>query len=242
MKIVKILSRKYGVFETLVDDEDFDWVSSQKLFVNTSNTTSYVVVRVGTKTYRLHRLIVEKYTNIPEKCLIDHINRNGLDNRKENLRLATYTGNSRNTGGHKDRKCQYKGVSRKSDGSKWRVCIGVEDKVLHGGDFESEYDAAIAYDLLAKKHHKEFACLNIVDAPKEDVDRIKSILNNPKTKKNTSSKYYGVCYIKPSKKWRAFIKADKKVIHAKGGFNTEFDAAKYRDKYIKENKIIFFSF
>jgi hypothetical protein len=95
--------------------------------------------------------------------IVDHINGNGLDNRKENLRVVTVVENARNSRGKvRSRKSQYKGVSfcigRKSP---WRATIeagGHGQK--HLGYFSTEEEAARAYDQAAAEVFGEFAFLN----------------------------------------------------------------------------------
>ena len=92
---------------------------------------------------------------------IDHINNNGLDNRKANLRLATPAQNARNR-----RKTaaktysKYKGVSYHAGQRKWSAAIRVNGQYKYFGLFQNEIDAAKAYDEAARKYHKEFAVLN----------------------------------------------------------------------------------
>jgi hypothetical protein len=105
----------------------------------------------------MHQEILE----VPKGMVTDHINRDGMDNRSANLRAATHSQNlcnSRRRRGTKSSK--YKGVSWKKQTCKWSANIGFEYKDIHLGSFNSEVDAAKAYDEAAKKYHGEFACLN----------------------------------------------------------------------------------
>ena len=96
----------------------------------------------------------------PEKGLqTDHINRNGLDNRKVNLRKCTSAENNCNvekrTSGSK-----YKGVYWYNERKMFRANINVNKKYIFLGYYNTELDAAIAYNNAALKYHGEFACLN----------------------------------------------------------------------------------
>jgi hypothetical protein len=96
---------------------------------------------------------------------IDHINNNGLDNRKANLRHATPAQKARNrrkTAAKTSSK--YKGVSYHAGQRKWCASIHVNGQSEYLGLFQNEIDAAKAYDAAAKKHHKEFAVLNFPSA------------------------------------------------------------------------------
>ena len=93
---------------------------------------------------------------------VDHINHNGLDNRKANLRPATRAENNRNRRKWSKRKCgsRFKGVSWHKYRKRWTVQIWFNSKMKFIGYFHDEIAAAKAYDAAAKKYHKEFAVLN----------------------------------------------------------------------------------
>lgn len=99
--------------------------------------------------------------------LVDHRNGDQLDNRRENLRFATQTLNTRNAAKHLRNgksSSQYKGVSWNTKRRKWYVFIRVEDgKKLYLGSFKDEIAAALTYDDAARKHHGEFACVNFAN-------------------------------------------------------------------------------
>ena len=99
---------------------------------------------------------------VPEGFIIDHINQNGWDNRKVNLRPATAAQNSINRAKYKDRNygSKYKGVTWQCKYNCWKAQIVTNGKVIYLGSFEDEVEAAKAYDEAAKKYHGEFASLN----------------------------------------------------------------------------------
>jgi hypothetical protein len=97
----------------------------------------------------------------PDDLVVDHINHNGLDNRKANLRLATCAQNSYNRKQFRKRQTsKYTGVSWIKQIKKWRVIICYKRKNIHIGYFKDEKQAAKAYDKAAKQYHGEFASLN----------------------------------------------------------------------------------
>lgn len=90
---------------------------------------------------------------------VDHKNHDGLDNRRCNLRIATGSQNGANQ--RKTRgSSRYKGVSRQVRASKWQASIRLDSRSKHLGLFESEEDAAIAYDEAALAQWGDFAHLN----------------------------------------------------------------------------------
>jgi hypothetical protein len=88
---------------------------------------------------------------------VDHINGNGLDNRRCNLRPATRSQNNMNRAKRRG-VSKFKGVSPKR--GKWRAYLKTGKKQHNLGVFESEYDAARAYDVKAKEMFGEFARVN----------------------------------------------------------------------------------
>jgi hypothetical protein len=109
-------------------------------------------------TLYLHRLLLDA----PEDRYVDHINGDGLDNRRVNIRLATNGQNQWNSRKRLGTTSHYKGVHFRKDRDCWYARIKYRQRSYHIGSFESEQDAARAYNAKAVELFGEFARLNEV--------------------------------------------------------------------------------
>lgn len=139
---------------TIVDKEDSDlafmeWSCDRYVYRKNPN-------KPPTMLY-LHRVILERELGgilvNDEYC--DHKNSNPLDNRRENLRIATRNDNARNAKKSKANTSGYKGVSRFRD--RWQASIRVNGKKFYLGHFKTPEEAHEAYCIAAKKYFGEFA-------------------------------------------------------------------------------------
>lgn len=156
-----------GLF-SIIDEEDIEKVSTRPAypyqkkreiiwFAKEYDHTTYAVCswRKSNDKWsqmRMHRLILDIPMHDPRQ--IDHIDGDGLNNRKSNLRICTQAENARNI--HKETL----GVCWSKASNKWRAQIGFNYKSIHLGVFENKRDAIIAYNKAAKKYFGEYACLN----------------------------------------------------------------------------------
>lgn len=138
----------------LVDDEDFEFLS-QWNWAAFKHRNDYYAIRK--KAPRLmHRLIMKAEPGLQ----IDHIDHNGLNNQKVNLRRCN---NSQNHMNMKplSKTTKYKGIEyRKTKTPYYKAYISPDGKKIDLGRFSNEIDAARAYDEAAKKYYGEFAYLN----------------------------------------------------------------------------------
>jgi len=159
----------------IVDPDDFERLNKHKWHANKARTTYYAVrrIHVGTgkwKHVKMHRDIL----NPPDKLYVDHINHNGLDNRKANLRTATHRQNCYNRVHFKENpSSKYKGVSFKNKTEKWNAQIRYKGRSRFIGSFDDEVEAAKAYDKAARKHQGEFATLNFPESPRRKSTTLK---------------------------------------------------------------------
>lgn len=155
-KQIPLTQGKYA----LVDDDVYEWASKYKWHAWRHRSTLYALRATGKsphqKIMRMHREIM----NAPSGVMVDHINGDGLDNRRENLRLATNAENLRNRGRTANNTSGYKGVCWFDDRGKWSARIKVTNKTIYLGYFDTAEAAAIAYDRAAREHHGEFAKTN----------------------------------------------------------------------------------
>lgn len=143
----------------IVDDADLPLVSDRKWHAVTSRTTVYAAHTTYPPPRRIesmHRVILGLGPRYPE---VDHINGNGLDNRRENLRLAEHRQNMGNMRPRAGGSSRFKGVCRKQNG-RWQAYITVNGKRLHLGYHADETAAAKAYDQAARAAFGEFARTN----------------------------------------------------------------------------------
>lgn len=146
----------------LIDDEDADRVlgSSWRLRVIHGNNYAIAYVpemyaELGQRSTMLHRLILRP----PKWQRVDHRNGDGLDNRRENLRIVTNTQNLQNSVSRRGTS-QYKGVSWIKRRGVWSAQIRYDGKNRFIGHYTDEVTAARAYDREAQMHFGEFARLN----------------------------------------------------------------------------------
>lgn len=135
----------------LVDNKDFKYVNQYTWHLSRGYATS----RVKNTPTRLHRFLL----NPKKNELTDHINRNKLDNRRQNLRISTHKQNMSNRIKQSNNSSGYKGVRFLRDCDKWSARIS-KDGRINLGIFRSKIQAARAYDKAALKIYGKFACIN----------------------------------------------------------------------------------
>jgi hypothetical protein len=158
-----------GGMVAFVDDEDFA-ITNQYSWHTLQCKHSRIVYAVATdtrtkprKTIYLHRLVL----GAPDETNVDHKNRNGLDCQRNNLRLATGSQNQQNMA-----KCRtfrgmqpsshFKGVTWDKSRKVWKAKGKLNGRTTNIGRFESETEAALAYNLFAIKYYGSFSRLNSI--------------------------------------------------------------------------------
>ena len=165
MREIKLTQDKIAI----VDDADYKLISSFKWRIEKVNKTYgeiYYACRTTPKLANnkrgfeyMHWLITGK----PKKGFeTDHIDGDGLNNCKSNLRIVTTSQNSMNAKKAANKSSVYKGVSFHKRENKWIAYIRISKKLKTLGYFDSEVNAAIEYNKYAKEFFGEFARLNII--------------------------------------------------------------------------------
>jgi hypothetical protein len=148
-------------FEALIDNADELLVAGFRWRVlRAGSSLTYAHAWNGYQHFYMHRLI--SGARAGER--VDHVNRNSLDNRRRNLRIASASQNGANRIADQRRAgttSQYKGVYLDRARSKWGATIHVDGHTRSLGRFPSEQAAAAAYDRAAIAAWGEFARLNL---------------------------------------------------------------------------------
>lgn len=161
-------------FEAIVDDEDFEKIKNLSWHASTQQGRRCVYARtyialekIGKrkkfKCTPMHRFVLG--LKLGDGKIVDHINGDGLDNRKSNLRICSHAENVRNaTKVATKYTSKFRGVHfDKGHGKKkWRASIRVDGKLIDLGRFLTEKEAVLAYNLAVPKYFGEFARPNEV--------------------------------------------------------------------------------
>jgi hypothetical protein len=150
-------------YEAIVDDDDYEDLVQFKWHIHKDQWNIYAshYLPSGRGQESMHRRIL----NAQRGQQVDHINHNGLDNRKENLRFCTNAQNQMNQKKHRNCGSKFRGIYWHKGDRAWRTHIKIEGKQRTIGHFKSELEAARAYDVKAKEAFGEFANLNFPNEP-----------------------------------------------------------------------------
>lgn len=136
----------------LVDDEDYDRLMQHSWYLQSGR---YAAATFGNRGHLMHRVILGN----PDMPHIDHIDGNGLNNQKSNLRACTASQNQHNRRPKNNRRSRYKGVTVRGQRA-FCAEIRLDGRSTHLGYFRTEEEAARAYDETARERFGEFARLN----------------------------------------------------------------------------------
>lgn len=163
-QVVYFIKYKDELMEVLIDPEDYYLFGKYKFYIQKNPRNYYVNTHNPNKNekpkiLRLHNIITGwKF--------VDHINGNGLDNRKENLRQSNHQLNARNrTRLVENKNSKFKGVLKQNQTKKggWIARIIINEKQIYLGTYKTEMEAAKAYNEGAIKYFGQHAYLNEVE-------------------------------------------------------------------------------
>lgn len=149
MKKINVTNKKF----VLIDEDDYPKVKNFQWSIKKCRIAEYAVTYINRKTIRMHHLIIPRV----EGLVTDHINGNGLDNRKCNLRLCTPAQNRLNVTAYCNNKSGFKGVFKDKERGGWIARIRKDGKTFYLGRFKTAEDASRAYIKKSKKLHGEFS-------------------------------------------------------------------------------------
>ncbi len=207
----------------LVDDGDEPLISQYKWYTGGRYAFSPIKVDGKRTTLSMHRVVL----NPPADMEVDHIDGNGLNNQRANLRLASRTENMHNTSPIKGKSSQYKGVYFSKKRNTWNAYITVNGEYLYLGIFSTEYAAAQAYNEAAILHFGEFARLNQLpdQPPAHDTPIVRLAKQRPIERVNP---YRGISFQSGTQTFQARISINKRRISL-GYYATAEDAARAYD-------------
>ena len=140
----------------IVDPADYANLIRYKWWASKNTRTFYARTRVDSRDIAMHRFLM----NPPKAMVVDHIDHNGLNNQRSNLRICTPNQNMRNRRPNRRKIVKYKGVTYYKDRDRYQVSIQYQRQKVAIGLFKNEIKAAKEYDKMAKKLFGEYAYLN----------------------------------------------------------------------------------
>lgn len=218
---------------SIVDDMDFEYLSDYRWYAGLHHGYWYAQTcsRGDSGKYitvRMHRKIL----GVGIGVLVDHIDGDGLNNVRSNLRPATRAENSRNSRKQSNSTNDYKGITFDARAKKWQALIRADGKSVSLGYFDTPEDGARAYDAAAKKCFGEFAHVNFPDESQVDSELSERLTHFQLARHNTSG-YRGVTWDAELCKWRAGIHIAKRHYEL-GRFEQAIDAATAYDAALLE--------
>ena len=202
----KYIQLKHGT--AIIDEQDFDRINQYKWrsVILGKSKTPYAVSSHFGRTVYMHRLVM----NAHKETVIDHIDGNGLNNSRDNLRFVTYSQNNMNQPIRCDNTSGHKGINWCKDREKYQVYINIDRKRKSLGRYKTLEEAIYVRDQAAKVHYGEYARENSSLPEDAEITPQRAIPRTlRRTGSNNSSGKTGVT--KHGDKWKATITVDGRV-------------------------------
>lgn len=142
-----------------VDDDDYEWLTQWKWSAVHDGNNWYAVRNEGKQPFRRMLYMHVQIMGTPKGMDTDHIDHDGLNNQRANLRVCTSAQNQHNSRKPVHNSSGYKGVSRRRNGS-WIAQITLHGVKTHIGLYATAEEAARAYDRVVREHFGECATVN----------------------------------------------------------------------------------
>ena len=221
-KVATILQTKSNI-EFFVSSLDLDLISQYAWYVDKMHyyVKTHKCIGIdenGEKIFKviyLHRLIMSQFYDIDDKNFhIDHIDRNPLNNVRENLRIVSIRENNLNKYRTDNSKSHLNGVNKSHWNDNYSAHLSVNKNTIYLGDFRTKYDAALVYDryIYLCRPEIEYSCTNLYmgKIPQEELDKrgIKELSDIPfiASSKHGSNNYNGVIFDKHEHAWKVYIR------------------------------------
>lgn len=235
-RLIPLIGRRGSGQYAKVSPEDYDAL----IGFNWHLTAKGYVMASASKTNEAlgeekHVLMHCRILQVPDGYRVDHRDGDGRNNTRGNLRQATLSQNGANRK-RQESESKYKGVSFSNGIPVASICLNQKDTYL--GRFNSETEAAKAYDAAARHYWGEFALTNFEGTDSFSIEEIKAMNPRPighSIQRSKKHGYYGVYYrpkLKQPWDFRAPVEGKTKVI---ARFDTKEDAARARDEYVKRH-------
>jgi hypothetical protein len=166
MKEIPLTQGKFAI----VDDTDFEELNQFKWCAVELNHHFYATRMIEkSKNPKKNEFMHRRLLPPPNNLEIDHINGNGLDNRRENLRIVTHRQNMQNL--HISKSSKYPGVTWDKRGKKWTAQIWIKGKLINLGSFKEETNAAAVYNIACQEKIGDSEMTKIKKPPKNPLGK-----------------------------------------------------------------------
>jgi hypothetical protein len=223
---------KEFIANAIISKEDEELVSKYSLCAVVRDNTTYVRIFVGNKNISLHNFLMK---NTDDNLVVDHIDNNGLNNTRDNLRITTKTVNSHNRKKKANTSSKYIGVHFSKTQKMWISSIRANGSKDILGTFDNELEAAKLYDIASLQIHKRNANNNNLLSK----DEIEKVINKDYIKSIPKERELPKYIYKYKNKFQVCVQLKNKIVSRVENTLEEanitlIEILKIRDQEIKE--------